>query len=180
MPCVACTYMPNASWRRRGGKAQGRGLPTLEAEAKLERKGRSEAEVCTSEARKIGDALVAAPGQRPQRGLVSLFACVSTQELSGSRCGRNRPLGWAAENAQWSQRGRRLPPVERGFGVDKHSRLSHARLPSEVRCRMMEVDGYAPSWVSKPKQKHRALVRHGPNSQRLASGSHRRMSRLHG
>jgi hypothetical protein len=26
MPCVACTYMPNASWRRRGGKAQGRGF----------------------------------------------------------------------------------------------------------------------------------------------------------
>ena len=26
MPCVACTYMPNASWRRRGGKAQGRGI----------------------------------------------------------------------------------------------------------------------------------------------------------
>jgi hypothetical protein len=25
MPCVACTYMPNASWRRRGGKAQGEG-----------------------------------------------------------------------------------------------------------------------------------------------------------
>ena len=23
---VACTYMPNASWRRRGGKAQGRGI----------------------------------------------------------------------------------------------------------------------------------------------------------
>ena len=29
MPCVACTYMPNATWRRRGSKVQGRGLPTL-------------------------------------------------------------------------------------------------------------------------------------------------------
>src|SRR5665213_1542141 len=27
MPCAACTYMPNASWRRRGGKAQGEGSP---------------------------------------------------------------------------------------------------------------------------------------------------------
>ena len=34
MPCVACTYMPNASWRRRGGKAQGRGIAhRSEAEA---------------------------------------------------------------------------------------------------------------------------------------------------
>uniref|UniRef100_E6PZU4 Uncharacterized protein n=1 Tax=mine drainage metagenome TaxID=410659 RepID=E6PZU4_9ZZZZ len=47
----------------------------------------------------------AAPGQRPQRGLVSESVRVSAQELSGSRCGRNRPLWWEAENAQHSQRG---------------------------------------------------------------------------
>jgi hypothetical protein len=34
MPCVACTYMPNASWRRRGGKAQRGGVsPMLGEEA---------------------------------------------------------------------------------------------------------------------------------------------------
>ncbi len=59
---VACTYMPNASWRRRGSKAQGRGLPTLGGEPKAERKRRSEAEVCTSEARKIGEALAPREG----------------------------------------------------------------------------------------------------------------------
>jgi hypothetical protein len=43
MPCVACTYMPNASWRRRGSKVQGRGLPTLGegAEGGTERAERS-------------------------------------------------------------------------------------------------------------------------------------------
>src|SRR6185437_12292280 len=44
----------------------GRGLPILGAEAKMERKGRSAAEVCTSEARKIGEAPCAArSGQSP-------------------------------------------------------------------------------------------------------------------
>src|SRR6202453_1899955 len=43
MPCVACTYMPNASWRRRGSKVQGRGFPTLGegAEGGTERAKRS-------------------------------------------------------------------------------------------------------------------------------------------
>jgi hypothetical protein len=47
MPCVACTYMPNASWRRRGGKAQGEGYLPSGAKRRT-----SEAKVCTSEARK--------------------------------------------------------------------------------------------------------------------------------
>jgi hypothetical protein len=40
---MACTYMPNASWRRWGSKAQGRGLPTLRegAEGGTERAERS-------------------------------------------------------------------------------------------------------------------------------------------
>ena len=49
-----------------------RGLPTLGEEPKAERKGRSEAEVCTSEARKIGVPLVARQGRSPSGGLVSL------------------------------------------------------------------------------------------------------------
>ena len=47
MPCVACTYMPNASWRRRGGKAQGEGYLPSGAKRRT-----SEAKVCTSAARK--------------------------------------------------------------------------------------------------------------------------------
>src|ERR1700733_5297046 len=47
MPCAACTYMPNASWRRRGGKAQGEGYLPSGAKRRT-----SEAKVCTSAARK--------------------------------------------------------------------------------------------------------------------------------
>ena len=43
----------------------GRGLPILGAEAKLKRKGRSAAEVCTSEARKIGEAACGRMGAGP-------------------------------------------------------------------------------------------------------------------
>jgi hypothetical protein len=48
----------------------------------------------------------------------ALFVRVSTQDLLGSRCGRNGPLGWEAENAERSQRGRRLPPVKSGLWSD--------------------------------------------------------------
>jgi hypothetical protein len=54
----------------------GRGLPTLEEEQKAERKGRSEAEVCTSEARKIGDTPCEA---RSGRHLSVLSTCVTKQ-----------------------------------------------------------------------------------------------------
>ena len=43
-------------------RCKGRGLPTLGVEPKAERKGRSAAEVCTSEARKIGEALAPREG----------------------------------------------------------------------------------------------------------------------
>lgn len=46
---------------------------------------------------------------------------------------------------------------------------------------MMESGGYAPPWVSKPKQKRRVLVTAtGEFPTPFASGSHRRMSRLRG
>src|SRR5579871_5298208 len=41
----------------------------------------------------------AAPGRRPQRGLVSLFVRIKRTGLLGSRCGRNRPLRRVAEDA---------------------------------------------------------------------------------
>jgi hypothetical protein len=54
-------------------RCKGRGLPTLGEEAKPKRKGRSEAEVCTSAARKIGEAPCGArSGQSPLAGLFSL------------------------------------------------------------------------------------------------------------
>ncbi len=58
-----------------GSKAQWGGVsPTLAAQAKPERKGRSEAEVCTSAARKIGETPCAARlGQSPLAGLSTLL-----------------------------------------------------------------------------------------------------------
>src|SRR6185437_5796398 len=57
-----------------GSKAQWGGVsPTLAAQAKPKQKGRSEAEVCTSEARKIGETPCAArSGQSPLAGLSTL------------------------------------------------------------------------------------------------------------
>jgi hypothetical protein len=48
------------------------GFPTLETERSAEWRGRSAAEVCTSEARKIGVPLVARQGRSPSAGLASL------------------------------------------------------------------------------------------------------------
>jgi hypothetical protein len=48
------------------------GFPTLETERSAEWRGRSAAEVCTSEARKIGVPLDARQGRSPSAGLVSL------------------------------------------------------------------------------------------------------------
>ena len=48
------------------------GFPTLGTERSAEWRGRSTAEVCTSEARKIGVPLVARQGRSPSAGLVSL------------------------------------------------------------------------------------------------------------
>jgi hypothetical protein len=51
---------------------QEEGFPTLETERSAEWRGRSPAEVCTSEARKIVVPLVARQGRSPSAGLVSL------------------------------------------------------------------------------------------------------------
>src|ERR1700722_13253225 len=90
MPRAACTYMPNASWRRRGGKAQGEGY--LPPGAK---RGRSAAKVCTSEARKtVGKPLALRQGRALSQGLVSLFVRVSAHDyLGGALRGRNGPDG---------------------------------------------------------------------------------------
>ncbi len=71
------TYMPNASWRRRGGKAQGEGYLPSEAERRT-----SAAKVCTSEARKtVGKPLVPRQGSALSKGLVSLFVRISAHDF---------------------------------------------------------------------------------------------------
>src|SRR3984885_11811702 len=62
MPCAACTYMPNASWRRRGGKAQGEGYLPPGAKRRAKRSEglhKRSAEDCW-------ETPCAAPGQSPQ------------------------------------------------------------------------------------------------------------------
>lgn len=72
-------------------RCKGRGIPTLGEEAKPERKGRSEAEVCTSAARKIGEAPCGArSGQSPLAGLVSLALRAAHERFWGGRCGKER------------------------------------------------------------------------------------------
>ncbi len=136
MPCVACTYMPNASWRRRGGKAQGRGITHPWSGSKAGAERTSAAKVCTSAARKTAGNPCAAPGQSPQRGLVSLSVRVSAQELSGwalragkARCGGKRRM------PQQSQRGRR--PLPKSRNADPSEFCFASILPSPGRCPKM-------------------------------------------
>jgi hypothetical protein len=57
-----------------GSKVQGRGLPTLAVEPRAKRKGQSAAEVCTSEARKIGEALASREGSALSRYFDMVYA----------------------------------------------------------------------------------------------------------
>ena len=99
MPCVACTYMPNASWRRRGGKAQGRGISHPEQGV-----GRAKRRSAQAKRGRLLGYPCAAPGRRPQRGLASLFALVRAPDFgegvagrnSPQRCGRAEPQGLSA------------------------------------------------------------------------------------
>ena len=67
---------------------QEEGFPTLGTERSAEWRGRSAAEVCTSEARKIGVPLVARQGRSPSASLVSLHQREAVPACRGGRCGR--------------------------------------------------------------------------------------------
>ena len=71
-----------------GSNCKPRGIPTLATRAQRKWKGRSAAEVCTSEARKIGEWLAGASGQSPL-GRVFAVAVRQGQELrTGDRSAR--------------------------------------------------------------------------------------------
>jgi hypothetical protein len=79
--------LAKAGVARRNGEGY---LPPLEREPQAERKGRSEAEVCTSAARKTGDTPCAArSGRRPLARFVYL-ALRAAQNHQGGRCGQER------------------------------------------------------------------------------------------
>jgi hypothetical protein len=72
----------------------------------------SEAKVCTSAARKTAGNPCAAPGQSPQRGLVSLFALVRAPNFQGGRCGKEHPAEvGSGEPQDRSAGGGLLPPI---------------------------------------------------------------------
>ena len=98
--------MPNASWRRRGGKAQREGYLPSGAKRRT-----SEAKVCTSEARKTAGNPCAAPGQRPQRGLVSAYVRVQRTRFQGRvAAGTGRRGGSGERTSGRSAGGVILPP----------------------------------------------------------------------
>src|ERR1700684_4590212 len=70
--CVCSQTRLGPGPRQQGRQVQEEGFPTLGTERSAEWRGRSAAEVCTSEARKIGVPLVARQGRSPSAGLVSL------------------------------------------------------------------------------------------------------------
>ena len=95
--CVCSQTRLGPGPRQQGRQVQEEGFPTLGTERSAEWRGRSAAEVCTSEARKIGVPLVTRQGRSPSAGLISLHQR-KTQRLlllgsasSGGRCPREGP-----------------------------------------------------------------------------------------
>ena len=138
MPCVACTYMPNASWRRRGGKAQGRGIthPWSGSKAGAERTKRSgglhkrSAEDCGKPLRRARAAPSARSGflmrARQRTGIVR----VALRQEQAAEVGS----GECAAVAAWEE----TPPEKqecRFYGF-----CFAARLPTPARCPKMDVE----------------------------------------
>ena len=99
--------LAKAGVARRNGEGY---LPPLKREPKAERKGRSAAEVCTSEARKIGETPCAArSGQSPLAGLSTLPGA-ERRNCQGGRCGKERPAEVGSGGCGAAADGRRLPP----------------------------------------------------------------------
>ncbi len=82
----------------------------MEREPKAERKGRSAAEVCTSEARKIGEAPCAARGAEPTSEVWFPHSCARAHLVYWEGvAGRNGPLRRVAENRRVGDREEFLP-----------------------------------------------------------------------
>jgi hypothetical protein len=103
-----------------GSNCKPRGIPTLATGAQRKWKGRSAAEVCTSEARKIGEWLAGARGEAP----LSSFCCCGCFFTEG-RCGEaDRPAEVGAEDAKQPQTGGDFLPIEVGSSTLSSQRRS--------------------------------------------------------
>ena len=108
-------YMPNASWRRWGVATASRGVsPPLQRERQRKWRGRSAAEVCTSEARKIGEWLAGARGYLPLAVLA--VACSSRRGVAGRA---DRPAEVGAEDAKQPQTGGDFLPRDSYLAISK-------------------------------------------------------------
>src|ERR1700743_1481777 len=99
MACVACTYMPNASWRRRGvATARGGGSPTLETKRSESGKGVAQRRAAQAQRGSLGTPLAGARGGAP---LSSFGVCFVFQKIRVGVAGRNRPAeeGGGGRNA---------------------------------------------------------------------------------
>jgi len=166
MPCVACTYMPNASWRRRGGKAQGEGYLPSGAKRRT-----SEAKVCTSAARKtVGKPLVLRQG-RALSEVWFPYSCASAHRNFGVALRQEQAavVGGERRGAAEDRRGVKLLPAETGI-----CHLPNGKRSREDRSRT----GTHRPGVSKPHNTQARCCWRAEDSLRLLrSGSCGRMSR---
>src|ERR1700678_3686431 len=116
MPCVACTYMPNASWRRRGvATARGGGSPTLETKRSESGKGVAKRRAAQAQRGSLGTPLAGARGGAPLSRLVYLAWARSAGIIGEGVAGRNGPQRWERRTGNRVAEGRRLPPSVRRF-----------------------------------------------------------------
>jgi hypothetical protein len=143
-------------WPTPAGAASARGgFSTLGTGAVAEWRGRSAAEVCTSEARKIRVPLARARDGVPQQ---AWFPRICAERMNvcprGGRCGKERPAEEGAGRRQLHRRleaGRRLPPFKPKPCVASRSlefrcfpRLhnqAHLRFSGEIQCSPMRNVG---------------------------------------
>src|ERR1700678_427598 len=87
--CVCSQTRLGPGPRQQGRQVQEEGFPTLGTERSVEWRGRSVAEVCTSEARKIGGCLLSrARDGVPQQAWFLLHQREAVPACRGGRCGR--------------------------------------------------------------------------------------------
>ena len=108
---AACTYMPNASWRRRGvASARGGGSPTLGTKRSGSGKGGAKRRAAQAKRGSLGKPLAGARGGAPLRGFCC--CCCSSRESGPALRAGTGPLRRVAEdgNAGRRQGGTLLPP----------------------------------------------------------------------
>ena len=117
-PCCCCSHNNALAQAHAcgGSNCKPRGIPTLGTRAQRKWKGRSAAEVCTSEARKIGEWLAGASGRSP----VARVFVVAVRQGKALREGTARRGGW--------RRTRTFDRSQGGYFLPSKKRLSRTGL----------------------------------------------------